>query len=510
MSVPAEIITLHEDHQVTEVEVSRIRTRFRLRTPQEEKIEEISESIKLVGLINPVTISSDYYLLAGYHRWQSYIKLGYKTIPAIIRDTTKLKGELIEIEENISRIELDAIEIAEHIERREQILEDLGLRMKNGGNQYSGGMLTTPEIAKQLGMSSRTYQMKREIINLHPEVRDLLKGTPFAKVVTDMHKLSKQKDEVQLKVAHHLTCGEHRTFKRAFTIASLSEWDVSRGDRGVDVDVKARWGIPESVMNFKKANVHLQDLVDLVNKSDGVQVVKRKVHFGSSEIPNYMMLADHAEFFVEYYTKENDLLLENMCGRGSNVLASLYHKRRVVGIDCNPQNIDKLNEVCTKYFPDQLDDFELHCADGVTLENWSEQSEIFDAVILDPPYVLKPEDYGCSDWDIGKLETDAYFEKIDTMMGNLSRLIKQSNHKDRTYYPIIIKVGSSRKGDTGIIDMDYEFQKIAYNHGLKLWDKVINRLENVRGNINAVRNYRHGYTQKNHETNLVFVRFDKL
>ena len=53
MSVPAEIITLHEDHQVTEVEVSRIRTRFRLRTPQEEKIEEIAESIKLVGLINP-------------------------------------------------------------------------------------------------------------------------------------------------------------------------------------------------------------------------------------------------------------------------------------------------------------------------------------------------------------------------------------------------------------------------------------------------------------------------
>ena len=59
MSVPAEIITLHEDHQVTEVEVSRIRTRFRLRTPQEEKIEEIAESIRLVGLISPITISSD-------------------------------------------------------------------------------------------------------------------------------------------------------------------------------------------------------------------------------------------------------------------------------------------------------------------------------------------------------------------------------------------------------------------------------------------------------------------
>ena len=56
-------------------------------------------------------------------------------------------------------------------------------------------------------------------------------------------------------------------------------------------------------MQFKKADVHLQDLVNLINKSDDIEVKKRKVHFGTSEIPNYMMLADHAEFLVEYYTK---------------------------------------------------------------------------------------------------------------------------------------------------------------------------------------------------------------
>ena len=53
--------------------------------------------------------------------------------------------------------------------------------MKNGGNQYSKGMITTPDLAKQLGMSSRTYRMKREIINLNPEVRDLLKGNGLRK-----------------------------------------------------------------------------------------------------------------------------------------------------------------------------------------------------------------------------------------------------------------------------------------------------------------------------------------
>ena len=46
--------------------------------------------------------------------------------------------------------------------------------------------------------------MKREIINLNPEVRDLLKGTEYAKVVTDMHRLSQQSDDVQLAVANLL------------------------------------------------------------------------------------------------------------------------------------------------------------------------------------------------------------------------------------------------------------------------------------------------------------------
>ena len=81
MAVPAEVISLHDDHQVTEVEISKIRTRFRLRTPKEEKIAELAESIKLCGLINPVTIDSDYYLLQvgidGLHTNTLVIKLSH-------------------------------------------------------------------------------------------------------------------------------------------------------------------------------------------------------------------------------------------------------------------------------------------------------------------------------------------------------------------------------------------------------------------------------------------------
>ena len=87
-----------------------------------------------------------------------------------------------------------------------------------------------------------------------------------------------------------------------------------------------------------------------------------------------------------------------MMGRGINVLASLYHKRRVVGIDCNPANVEKVKEVCDHYF-DQKDDYEIYHDDGVELNKWKDQSSVFDAVITDPPYVVA-EDYGCSNWDV--------------------------------------------------------------------------------------------------------------
>ena len=53
--------------EVIEVDVSQIRTRFRLRTPDEDKIKELADSIKIAGLINPITIDQNNYLIAGFH-----------------------------------------------------------------------------------------------------------------------------------------------------------------------------------------------------------------------------------------------------------------------------------------------------------------------------------------------------------------------------------------------------------------------------------------------------------
>ena len=107
--------------------------RFRLREPKDDRVKEISESIARIGLINPLTISKDGYLIAGYHRLAAIKFLGQKEVDVIIKDTTKTDSELIEIDENLKRINLNWIEKAEHIVRREELLEELGLRMKRGG-----------------------------------------------------------------------------------------------------------------------------------------------------------------------------------------------------------------------------------------------------------------------------------------------------------------------------------------------------------------------------------------
>ena len=120
---------------------------------------------------------------------------------------------------------------------------------------------------------------------------------------------------------------------------------------------------------------------------------------------------------------------------------------------------------------------------------------------------MKAEDYGCSNWDIGKLDQDDYFGRIAEMMGNLSRLIKQSDYDSRTFYPIILKVGSGRRGDGGIVDMDYEFQRIAKEHKLVLWDKVFNKVRKCLGKLECCQKLQAWICAKELQTNLCWKRF---
>jgi len=118
----------------------------------------------------------------------------------------------------------------------------------------------------------------------------------------------------------------------------------------IDFDIQERWGIPQSIMRFKKAGSDLQKICNLITHSDELDLVKRRDFMkGQSDIPIYGMSADLAEFLITYYTPEGGLVLDQFCGRGTIGLACLYHGRRFVGYDLTKKNLDLIQQVGEKH-----------------------------------------------------------------------------------------------------------------------------------------------------------------
>ena len=81
----------------------------------DEKISELSESIKEHGVIQPIVvrqIEAGYEIIAGERRYRASELIGLDKIPAIIRDYDDRQSASIAIVENIQREDLTAIEEA--------------------------------------------------------------------------------------------------------------------------------------------------------------------------------------------------------------------------------------------------------------------------------------------------------------------------------------------------------------------------------------------------------------
>ena len=174
---PVVVATPQQPAVVTEIPLNRIKVSTRLRATDQDKVTDIAESVEGIGLLHPITVSQHdewFHLLSGMHRLESFRQLGRQTIPANIKGADPLIEELIEVEENLVSSRLSAIDEARFIVRWEEILTSLGRRAKQGDNRWIRSGLTNEELAKNRGMSKRSYQYTKSIANLHPEVQDIL------------------------------------------------------------------------------------------------------------------------------------------------------------------------------------------------------------------------------------------------------------------------------------------------------------------------------------------------
>ncbi len=85
-------------------------------------ISKLMESMKAYGLMNPILINSSRELIAGRRRLEAARRLGWKNIEAHIVDSGSELNELeMEIDENLHRRNLSAVELAEGMSRLEKL-----------------------------------------------------------------------------------------------------------------------------------------------------------------------------------------------------------------------------------------------------------------------------------------------------------------------------------------------------------------------------------------------------
>ena len=85
-------------------------------------LEDLKDSMKIYGLMNPITLNSKYELIAGERRLQSAIQLGWTSINANIIDNLSEVEQLeMEIEKNNQRKEFTDAELMEGYKRLQRL-----------------------------------------------------------------------------------------------------------------------------------------------------------------------------------------------------------------------------------------------------------------------------------------------------------------------------------------------------------------------------------------------------
>ena len=154
---------------IAEIEISKIEANpFQPRTKfEEEALQELSQSIKELGIIQPVTVRKlgydKYQLISGERRFMASQLAGLTQIPSYVRianDQSMLEMAFVD---NIQRAELDAIEVAISYQR---LIEEC--------------KLTQEEMSQRVGKKRSTISNYLRLLKLPAEIQNGIRSNQLS------------------------------------------------------------------------------------------------------------------------------------------------------------------------------------------------------------------------------------------------------------------------------------------------------------------------------------------
>ena len=143
------------DLEIDKIEVNPYQPRTHF---NEEAIEELAESIKALGIIQPVTVRklgrNQYQLVSGERRYRAAKSLDFDSIPAFVRIANDQETLEMALVENIQRRDLDPIEVALSYQR---LIDEIPL--------------TQNQLSERVGKKRSTVANYMRLLKLDPVVQ---------------------------------------------------------------------------------------------------------------------------------------------------------------------------------------------------------------------------------------------------------------------------------------------------------------------------------------------------
>lgn len=188
-----------------ESNINQPRQRF-----NEEKLLELSQSIKEIGIIQPIIVKkidnrNKYEIVAGERRWRAAKLAGLEEIPAIIKELSNRQVLEISLIENIQREDLNPIEESKAYQ---ELLDSFSL--------------TQEDLSKKLGKSRVTITNSLRLLNLDMRVQKML----IEELITGGHgrALLAIKDiDIQLEIAQKVVMNKLSVRETERLVKSLTK-----------------------------------------------------------------------------------------------------------------------------------------------------------------------------------------------------------------------------------------------------------------------------------------------